>query len=323
MQAEVGDCGCQRWVICCSVASAMGLENREYMQDEFSYGSGFGSRPRPRLSIVAQIIAVTVAAFLLQLLTVSVVGSGLEQVRESAVERWLVLDTDSVLSRLQVWRLVTYALCHNRENLWHIAMNLMTLYFAGQMVLSVMSEREFGWFYLTSAAFAGAVSLVFCRFFLPEAKILGASGAVLAVLTVAALHYPRQQVLLMGIVPVQMRWLLLMYVALDLLPLLSGGWRVSQKAHTAHLGGVLFGFLYVRQNLNFSRWLERLPQRFGKPRRNRNLKLFAPSTPESSLDEQVDRILQKISEQGEASLTAKERQILTQASRQLRKNRGS
>ena len=55
----------------------MGLENREYMQDEFSFGSGFGSRPRPRLSIVAHIIAGTVAAFLMQLLTVSVVGSGL------------------------------------------------------------------------------------------------------------------------------------------------------------------------------------------------------------------------------------------------------
>ncbi|MFM7920268.1 MAG: DUF6576 domain-containing protein, partial [Planctomycetaceae bacterium] len=64
-----------------------------------------------------------------------------------------------------------------------------------------------------------------------------------------------------------------------------------------------------------------LPRRAGRPKKNRNLKLFAPAASESSLDEQVDKILQKISEQGEASLTAKERQILTQASRQLRKNR--
>ncbi len=299
----------------------MGLENREYMQDEFSDGAGFGSRPRPRLSAVAQIIVITIAVFLLQLLTVSEQSDFAGLLRDSSVESWLRMDVESVLSRGQVWRLATYACCHNRANIWHIAMNLMMLYFAGQMVLSVMSEREFRWFYAASAVFAGIVSLVFCRFFLPQAQILGASGAVLSVLTVAALHYPRREVLLMGILPLQMRWLLLLYVAMDLLPLLSGSWRQSQTAHTAHLGGVLFGFLYVRQNMNFSRWLEEFPRRVGRPRKNRNLKLFAPPAPESSLSDQVDAILQKISEQGEASLTAKERQILTQASRQLRKNR--
>lgn len=51
---------------------------------------------------------------------------------------------------------------------------------------------------------------------------------MLSVLTVAALHYPRREVLLMGILPLQMRWLLLLYVAMDLLPLLSGSWRQSQ-----------------------------------------------------------------------------------------------
>ena len=306
------------FVVCSSLARAMGLENRGYMQDEFSYGSGFGQRPRPRLSAVAQIIALTIAVFLLQLLTVS---GDPGEVRDSVVERWLRMDVETVFSGGQVWRLATYALCHNRENIFHIAMNLMMLYFAGQMVLSVMSEREFRWFYAASAVFAGIVSLVFCRFFLPDASILGASGAVLAVLTVAALHYPRREVLLMGIVPLQMRWLLLLYVAMDLLPLLSGSWRLSRTAHTAHLGGVLFGFLYFRQNMNFSRWLEELPRRAGRPKKNRNLKLFAPAASESSLDEQVDKILQKISAQGEASLTSTERQILTQASQQLRKNR--
>lgn len=299
----------------------MGLENREYMQDEFSDGGGFGSRPRPRLSAVAQIIAITIAVYLLQLLTVSEPMGSADLLRDSGVEAWLRMDVVSVLNRGQVWRLATYALCHNRANIWHITMNLMMLYFAGQMVLSVMSEREFRWFYAAAAIFAGIVSLVFCRFFLPQGRILGASGAVLAVLTVAALHYPRREVLLMGVFPLQMRWLLLLYVSLDLLPLLSGGWRQSQTAHTSHLGGVLFGFLYVRQNMNFSRWLEGLPKRVGRPRKNRNLKLFAPPVRESNLSDEVDGILQKISEQGEASLTARERQILTQASRQLRESR--
>ncbi|MFN9034758.1 MAG: hypothetical protein ACK5YO_00560, partial [Planctomyces sp.] len=92
----------------------MGLENREYMQDEFSDGAGFGSRPRPRLSAVAQIIVITITVFLLQLLTVSEQSDFAGLLRDSSVESWLRMDGESVLSLGQVWSLATYALCHNR-----------------------------------------------------------------------------------------------------------------------------------------------------------------------------------------------------------------
>lgn len=299
----------------------MGLENRDYLRDDYDPPTRRFSAPT--LTVLGKLIAVTVAVFVLQLLTATNIETPLGIQRISVAENWLELGVREVFQSGQVWRLLTYAFCHNRLNLLHLVMNMLGLYFAGRMVLSVVSEREFLWFYLASAVWAGIISLVFCSFFKPQAHILGASGATLAVLTLAAMYYPRQEVLLMGILPLQMRWLLLLYVALDVLPLLSGQWRQSTTAHTAHLGGVLFGFLYFRWDMQITRWWDQAIRGIRLRRKNRgNLKIYAPNTqPESSLDEQVDRILQKISEQGEASLTARERNILTQASRQLRKNR--
>ncbi|MGV2340609.1 MAG UNVERIFIED_CONTAM: rhomboid family intramembrane serine protease [Planctomycetaceae bacterium] len=116
-------------------------------------------------------------------------------------------------------------------------------------------------------------------------------------------------------------WLLALYIAYDLLPFLTGGWKTSNTAHLAHLGGVAFGALYFQRHMNFSRWWDSLRGRLRR-RKSGKLRIYAPSTaPESRLDEQVDAILQKITEQGEASLTPRERNILTQASRQLRKQR--
>lgn len=299
----------------------MGLENRDYLRDE--YGQSERRFSIPTLSVLGKLIAFTVAVFLLQMITVSRTETPLGVIQTSVAEDWLELSVPAVFRNGEVWRLLTYAFCHNRMNLMHIAMNMLTLFFAGRMVLSVVNEREFLWFYLASAVWAGIISLLFCRFYMPQAHILGASGAVLAVLTLAAMHYPRQEVLLMGIIPLQMRWLLALYVALDVMPLLSGQWMVSDKAHTAHLGGILFGFLYFRWDMHITRWWDQVVGGIRLRRRKRgNLKIYAPANqPESNLDDQVDQILKKISEQGEASLTQRERNILTQASRQLRKNR--
>jgi membrane associated rhomboid family serine protease len=292
----------------------MGLENREYLRDDFQQPSGW--RPSSgSLPATTQLILVMVAVFVLQLATIR------PDQRSSLVESWLQLQLGPIVEQGQIWRLLTYAFCHSRGNLLHIVINALTLHFAGQLLAGVLPRREFLWFYLAGAVFAGIVSLAFCWFQGDTVVVIGASGAVLAALTLAALYFPRQEVLLMGFIPIQMRWLLAVYIAYDLLPLLTGGWKTSNTAHLAHLGGVAFGALYFQRHMNFSRWSDSLRGRLRR-RKSGKLRIYAPSTaPESRLDEQVDAILQKITEQGEASLTPRERNILTQASRQLRKQR--
>ena len=292
----------------------MGIENREYLRDEYDSASPF-RRPSARPMTVI-LVVVTVAVFVLQLLTSRGAASSLAQ-------NWLSLDFGHVVFQGQIWRLLTYAFCHDQSNLLHIVFNMMVLYSIGGVLRQVIGDREFLWFYLVAAVFAGICSLVFYRLLNISAEIIGASGATMAVFCLVAMHYPRQKVLLMGVIPIEMRWLLACFVAFDTLPILMGGAGSSKVAHAAHLGGLLFGFLYVRSHMNLTRWWDRFAGRIAMNRRNKGkLKLFAPPAGgESNLDAQMDPILEKISREGEASLTARERNILIQASRKLKKDR--
>ena len=292
----------------------MGIQNREYVREGSRTGSFGLSIQAP--TVLTRLIGVTVVVYVLQLLLNSPTAG-------SVITNWLQLTGEDLYFRGQIWRLLTYAFAHNLQSPLHLLFNMMTLYTIGRMVTHLLGEREFLWFYLTSAVFAGICSVAFYTLMGQHPAIIGASGAVYAVFCVVAMHYPRQKVYLFGALPIEMRWLLVAFVAMDALPILSTFSASSRVAHSAHLGGLLFGFLYVRSAMNLTRGWDRLVGRITTRNRSRSLKIFAPvDTPESSLDHQMDMILAKISRQGEASLTARERNILTQASRQLRKDRG-
>lgn len=285
----------------------MGLENREYLRREFDGGPRSGGLRNA--SIVLKLIAATVAVFVLQLLMY-------DRTAGSAVTNWLQLTGPDLYQRGQIWRLVTYAFCHDENQILHLIFNMMLLYFLGGMLLNLMDQRELLGFYLASAVFAGICSVAWYAIARQSATIVGASGAVFSMFCVVAMHYPRRVVLLFGLVPIELRWLLIVSLVLPIL-------LVPNVAHSAHVGGVVFGFLYVRFHMNLTRWWDHFAGRVRLKRRNKgNLRIFAPPTaPDSNLEAQVDQILEKISREGEASLTARERNILTQASRQLRRDR--
>lgn len=307
----------------------MGLENREYFRGDDLFGSTGGGRAP--LGIVAKIIIATVVVFLLQLLAGGQGGSSL-------VTDWLMLNRESVFPRAQIWRFLTYAFCHSESNLLHIVINMYVLYILGTVVVRLMGEREFLWFYLFAAVFSGIVAVVYYQIIDIPYAIVGASGAVLAVFTLFALHYPRQKVYLFGVLPIEARWLLLAYAAFDGYPalrlLLGDAQQIVADqiarnpngqfvCNSGHLGGMLFGFLYFKWQMRISDWWDGVMGRVRGARRNRqNLKVFRPSSqPDPDLSDRVDEILDKISREGESSLTDRERRILTQASRRLRKDR--
>ena len=104
------------------------------------------------------------------------------------------------------------------------------------------------------------------------------------------------------------------------LPELTG----SNVAHSAHLGGALFGWIYFKRQLKLSSLVKGvgLGAFASKSKPKARLRVFEPKTtptqPEQVPGETVDAILAKISAQGESSLTDREREILSQASRQYR-----
>ncbi len=308
----------------------MGIENRDYLRSD--------SRSGPRWSggatsdVVKGLIIANVVVFVLQLLwtrpLIVETPLGPMQVqgqRESVVQGWLELDADKVIQQGQIWRLLTYAFCHSTGTPWHILMNMYILFLTGRALQQYYGSREFLLFYLTAAVVSGLgfvlLNLVVGR----ESIAIGASGAVTAVLMMYALIHPQQVWYIFGIIPMKVIVIAILMMIYDLYPVLAelgGQSHRDSIAHSAHLAGYLFGFLYYRNNWRLAPLLDRLhlPKlRSLKPSKSR-LKVYHPEKDVSpaDLDERVDVLLQKVHERGEASLSDSERAFLAEASRKYR-----
>ena len=77
------------------------------------------------------------------------------QQRVSIVQEWLELDPRKVVFRGEVWRLLTYAFCHERTGVLHILFNMIVLFWFGVTLETMYGQREFLLFYLTAAVVSG------------------------------------------------------------------------------------------------------------------------------------------------------------------------
>jgi len=301
----------------------MGVYDRDYYRND-PPGRGILGGVAP---VCKWLIVINIAVFVLQLLTKESPNGG--------VTEWLMLSPERVVGRFELWRLLTYAFCHSTDDSMplHIIFNMMFLWMFGSQVEPIYGSREFLRFYLTAALISGIGFLSFGLVVGSNAPSLGASGAVMAVTMVCAMYYPTMKILLMFIIPVELRWLVVMYVIFDMLPLLrelGGAGALDHVAHSAHLAGLIYGFLYKRFDLRYSRLLAgwnwprfRRLVKTTTTRKPDNVRIYEPpeaGVPTPDLKLRVDEILAKISAQGESSLTEKEREILTEASRRY-KNR--
>lgn len=238
---------------------------------------------------------------------------------------YLDLDPESVLFGGQVWRLITYAFCHDPHSIWHILFNMLWLWAFGPELESLYGSREFLIFYLTSAVVAGLAHLSLCLALDSGTAAVGASGAVMGLAMLYALYYPTREFIIY-IFPIQARWLVTLFVIMDLFPVLGalgGEGGTDGVAHAAHLGGLAYGFLYKKFDLRYDRlfggW--NFFRLFRDMNRKRSVRLYHPAEPAEpiqNLNERVDEILAKISDRGEASLTDREREILKEASRRFK-----
>ena len=244
------------------------------------------------------------------------------------VHEWLELKP-SLVMRGQVWRLLTYSFCHDRMGVWHILFNMLALYWFGMTLESMYGGREFLLFYLTAAVFAGITSVGLDLLLGSDIPGVGASGSIMGVLMLYAIHYPRSLVRIF-FVSIEARWLVCLYVVVDLYPVLmafSGdAMLMGDVGHAGHLGGLLFGFLYWRFGLHLERFWEGIAKgRRQIGRQARRMwgtypRVVRPS-PEQGEQDHVDEILKKLHESGVDSLTAAERRTLEEASERLRRRR--
>lgn len=246
----------------------------------------------------------------------------------SPVTEWLQMETPKIFSG-QIWRLVTYAFCHSQDDILHILFNMLFLWWFGPRLEQMYGSKEFLTFYLSAAAVAG-LSYVFLDMVTGDPRpMVGASGSIMAVVTLFAMHFPATIIYVFFVIPVQIRWVVLFYAVYDLYPVLKalGGNDTpgDNVAHAAHLGGLAFGYLYGKQQ--FRLWPVINQAQFWWRRKRSGFKVVGEksgtgvSRSSQKLADEMDRILQKISDEGESSLSSSERKTLERASRELRNRR--
>jgi len=207
---------------------------------------------------------------------------------------------------LRIYTLVTYMFLHG--GFLHILFNMFMLWMFGTAIEAIWGSDLFLRYYMVCGIGGGLVqALVNWGSHIP---IIGASAAIMGLLLAYAMMYPNQIVYLWGLIGLRMKYLIVGLVLLDLFGAL--GQPGSPVAHFAHLGGMLFGWLYLRYNPRLDRvvqrvrgarsrwWSEGWSGRGGGPR---------PGDPP------IDEILEKISRHGIDSLTEREQEILREASR--------
>lgn len=162
---------------------------------------------------------------------------------QPVLTRQLMLVPALVLDR--PWTAVTYMFLHG--GMWHLAFNMIALFFFGPRLEMRLGSRHFLGLYFVSGLVAAGASAIFT----PQAAVVGASGAIFGILLAFARYWPREQLLIWGIVPIEARWLVVLLTAASLYFGVSGA--QAGVAHFAHLGGFAGGYAYLRTAGRWSR----------------------------------------------------------------------
>lgn len=205
----------------------------------------------------------------------------------------------------QPWTVITYMFLHG--GIGHIFFNMLGLFFFGPRVEARMGSDRFIALYLISGIVGALFSFIFAR----NAGVIGASAAVFGVMLAFARFWPRDQIMIWGIIPIEARWLVLIYAAIDLFSGTTGqGGRVANFAHLGGFAGALLFLLYLEQRQGSKKFKKAATPSIPDPAISNWRKVDKASVHAVNKDE-VDRILDKISASGIGSLTPQERQFLS------------
>lgn len=227
------------------------------------------------------------------------------------------------------WGLVTSIFAH--YDFFHLLFNMIFLYFISRFFLMYFSNKRMLYTYVLGGIAGGILQIIAYSIFPAlqgtTAYVVGASGAVNAVFMAAAFHRPMAEVHLFGMLRMRMIYIALIFFFMDLIQMGSG----NNVAHFAHLGGAVFGILSIRNinsKSNVINFAQRNIENFSfKRKRKPKMKsysggrAYSSTKPNTQTDEEynlqkkkkqeeIDKILEKISKSGYDSLTKREKEIL-------------
>lgn len=234
---------------------------------------------------------------------------------------------------LKPWTIISYSFFH--ASFFHILFNMLMLNFSGKLFVTFFTQKQLLSLYILGGILGGVVYIV-SYLFLPllanqHALLVGASASVMAILVATTTYQPDMNIRLALIGNVKLWHIAIVLLALDFiqLPLENTG------GHLAHLGGALFGFIYIKAlqgGTDLGRglsivldWFANLfsPKKatpFKKVHRNPKpsgtSKTISRIVTKDKTQQQIDEILDKISQSGYDSLTANEKEFLFKAGKQ-------
>jgi membrane associated rhomboid family serine protease len=153
-----------------------------------------------------------------------------------------------VLHNFYIWQLFTYMFLHG--GIWHLIFNMLTLWMFGTQLEQDWGTRRFLKYYFICGVGAG-VCIVLVNWAVGDwfTPTLGASGAIMGLLVAFGVTYPNQRILMNFLFPIRAKYLVMIYIAVDLWASLGG--RNSGVSTVAHLGGGLVGYLYLKAGRSF------------------------------------------------------------------------
>ncbi len=225
------------------------------------------------------------------------------------------------------WTFFTYMFVH--YSLWHIFGNMLMLFVFGKIFQEYASSKRVFAVYMYGALIGALLALITYQF-IPTFKLhapadfmVGASAGVMAIVLAAATLVPDYVLHLLLIGPVRLKYIALFVVVLDMIGVT---YFDNAGGHLSHLGGALFGYVFVAQmkkwkdlSSGFNTLFFRLKKLFSRKSKIKVVHKRSVSDEEYNLkrkirQEEIDEILDKISSSGYESLTKKEKEILFKAS---------
>lgn len=237
---------------------------------------------------------------------------------------WLVLSSESSVFIVKPWTFLTYAFFH--DSFLHLFFNMIVLNFASYLFLTFFSAKQYLGVYILSAIFAGLIFALGFNLLQLSGAIVGASAAIMGLLMAATTYNPLMEVRLLLVGNVKLWHVTAVIIILDLMQFRLG----NSGGHISHLAGAFFGFVYVKllQNgtdlskiissvLDFFANLFKKPSTpFKKVHKNYKKPIGKPVSKivvKDKKQQQIDEILDKISQSGYDSLNQEEKEFLFQA----------
>jgi rhomboid family protein len=245
------------------------------------------------------------------------------------------------------WAVVTYMFVH--AGVWHLVANMFALFVFGPRMEHAWGTKRFVWFYVL----CGCAGALFQVTLVRSGELVGASAAVFGVMTAYAMQWPNEEIYLFGILPMRVRTLVSGLFAFNLVMGVlgtSGSSGGTNVAYVAHLGGIIAAYAYMR--LLATGGMDQVRQRVANlpdadeppraipralPRSRdrgdevddvvakskalsakRTASLPPAPRERAPRGDELNRMLDKISQQGIQSLTSDERQLLEEMSRRLK-----